>query len=87
VDSVPDPLLIRKSASAGNRTRASGSVARNSVHYTTEVVYKLIKYTAHNCILELHIMQFKLHDIVFSIATTTYMMSRRYPKQRESDVI
>jgi hypothetical protein len=29
VDSVPDPLL-RKSGSAGNRTRASGSVARNS---------------------------------------------------------
>jgi hypothetical protein len=27
---VPDPLLLRKSGSAGNRTRASGSVARNS---------------------------------------------------------
>jgi hypothetical protein len=30
VDPVPDPLLLRKSGSAGNRTRASGSVARNS---------------------------------------------------------
>jgi hypothetical protein len=30
VDPVPDPLLIRKSGSAGNRTRASGSVGRNS---------------------------------------------------------
>jgi hypothetical protein len=29
VDSVPDSLLLRKSGSAGNRTRASGSVARN----------------------------------------------------------
>jgi hypothetical protein len=32
VDPVPDPLLLRKSGSAGNRTRPSGSVARNSDH-------------------------------------------------------
>jgi hypothetical protein len=32
VDPVPDPLLLRKSGSAGNRTRSSGSVARNSDH-------------------------------------------------------
>jgi hypothetical protein len=32
VDPVPDPLLLRKSGSAGNRTRISGSVARNSDH-------------------------------------------------------
>jgi hypothetical protein len=32
VDSVPDPLLLRKSGSAGNRTMASGSVVRNSDH-------------------------------------------------------
>jgi hypothetical protein len=30
VDPVPDPLLLRKSGSTGNRTRASGSVAKNS---------------------------------------------------------
>jgi hypothetical protein len=30
VDSVPDPPLLRKSGRAGNRTRASGSVATNS---------------------------------------------------------
>jgi hypothetical protein len=30
VDPVPDPLLFRKSDSAGNRTCTSGSVARNS---------------------------------------------------------
>jgi hypothetical protein len=30
VDPVPDPLLLRKSGSAGNRTRTSGSVVRNS---------------------------------------------------------
>jgi hypothetical protein len=39
VDPVPDPLLLRKSASAENNlTQTSGSVARNSDHYTTEVV-------------------------------------------------
>jgi hypothetical protein len=32
VDPVPDPLLLRKSGSTGNRTRTSGSVARNSDH-------------------------------------------------------
>jgi hypothetical protein len=32
VDPVPDPLLLRKSGSAGNRTRTSGSAARNSDH-------------------------------------------------------
>jgi hypothetical protein len=36
VDLVPNPLLLRKSGNAGNRTRTSGSVARN--HYTTEAV-------------------------------------------------
>jgi hypothetical protein len=42
VDPVPDPLLLRESGSAGNRTRTSGSVARNSDHYTTEAVYFLL---------------------------------------------
>jgi hypothetical protein len=32
VDPVPDPLLLRKSASAGNRAGTSGSVARDSDH-------------------------------------------------------
>jgi hypothetical protein len=36
VDPFPDPLLFRKSGSAGNRSRTSGSVARNSDHWTTE---------------------------------------------------
>jgi hypothetical protein len=30
VDPFPDPLLLRKSVGAGNRTRTSGSVARNT---------------------------------------------------------
>jgi hypothetical protein len=36
VDPVSDPLLLRISGSSGNRTRTSGSVARNPDHYTTE---------------------------------------------------
>jgi hypothetical protein len=35
VDPVPDPLLLKKNGSGWNRTRTSGSVARNSGHYTT----------------------------------------------------
>jgi hypothetical protein len=41
VDPVPDLLLLRKSGSAGNRTRTSGSVARNSGHQTTGQLYLL----------------------------------------------
>jgi hypothetical protein len=41
VDPSPDPLLL-KSGSARNRTRTSGSVARNSNHETTEAVYFLL---------------------------------------------
>jgi hypothetical protein len=41
VDSVPDLLFFRKSGSAGNRTRISGSRARNSDHYITEVVIQI----------------------------------------------
>jgi hypothetical protein len=33
VDPVPDPLLLRKSGSAGNRIRTSGSVARKPSRY------------------------------------------------------
>jgi hypothetical protein len=38
VDPVPDPLLLRKSGSAGNLTRTSGSAVRNSDYWTTEAV-------------------------------------------------
>jgi hypothetical protein len=50
VNSVPDPLVLRKSGSAGNRTRTSGSVARNSDHQTTEAVNNppcQLKYRDH----------------------------------------
>jgi hypothetical protein len=38
VDPVPDPLLLKKCGRAGNRTRTSESVARNSDRYTTEAI-------------------------------------------------
>jgi hypothetical protein len=41
---IPDPLFVIKSGSAGNRTRTSGSVARNSDHKTIEArQYKTAK--------------------------------------------
>jgi hypothetical protein len=43
VDPVPDPLLFI-SGNAGNRTRASGSVAKNSDHSTTEAVLYIRVY-------------------------------------------
>jgi hypothetical protein len=36
-------LLLRKSGSAGNRTRSSGSVARNPDHQTTQAAVRYIK--------------------------------------------
>jgi hypothetical protein len=45
VDPVPDPLLLIKSASAGNWTRASGSVARNSDQYSTEAVPVILTFS------------------------------------------
>jgi hypothetical protein len=49
VDPVPDPVLLGKSDSAGNRNRTSGSVARNSDHQTRKAVYEddyLLEYNA-----------------------------------------
>jgi hypothetical protein len=48
VDPVPDPLLLRKSGSAGNRTWTSGSVARNSDHQTTEAIKWWTHHTNYN---------------------------------------
>jgi hypothetical protein len=39
---VADPLLLRISGSAGNRTRTSGSAARSFDHWTTEEVVKTL---------------------------------------------
>jgi hypothetical protein len=53
VDRVSDPLFFFP-GSAGNRTRASGSVAKNSDHYTTEAVsvsYNLLEKYRHGTLL------------------------------------
>jgi hypothetical protein len=47
MDSVPDPLLLRKSGIGWNRTQNYGSVARNSEHETTEAVAKRILDLEH----------------------------------------
>jgi hypothetical protein len=44
MDPVPDPLLFFYSGSAGNRTWASGSIAKNADHYTTEAVKDIISF-------------------------------------------
>jgi hypothetical protein len=55
-DSVPDLLILRKSGSAGNRMRTSGSVARNFDHKTSEayqltcnkdVIFVCVHYLPH----------------------------------------
>jgi hypothetical protein len=43
VDPVPDLLLLRKSGSARNPTRASGSVGRNCDHWTIIIIIIIIK--------------------------------------------
>jgi hypothetical protein len=47
VDPIPDPLLLRKADSAGDRTRTSGSVGRNSDHLTTEAVINVNEQNIH----------------------------------------
>jgi hypothetical protein len=44
VDPVPGLLLLGKPDSVSNRTRTSGSVARNSDHQTTEAVYVVVRH-------------------------------------------
>jgi hypothetical protein len=48
VDPTPDSLFLRKSGSAGNRTRTSGSVARYSDQYTTEAGGNIINKLSLN---------------------------------------
>jgi hypothetical protein len=52
LDPVPDPLLLRKSGGAGDRTRTSGSVARNSEHWTTEEVIHHFTQTTFQILTE-----------------------------------
>jgi hypothetical protein len=51
VDPVPDPLLLRKSGSAGNRTRTSGSIAR-ATETTEAVCQKRSPRKRRNCVTQ-----------------------------------
>jgi hypothetical protein len=51
VDPVTDPLLLRKSGTAGNRNGTSGFVGRNSDHYTAEAVKEGITLQIESYIL------------------------------------
>jgi hypothetical protein len=42
VNPVPDPLLLRKSGSARNRIRTSGSIARNSDHCNVQAHLEIV---------------------------------------------
>jgi hypothetical protein len=50
VDLDPDPLILSKSCSTGNRSRTSGSAVRNSAHKTIEVyflLHNIHKFSSH----------------------------------------
>jgi hypothetical protein len=44
VEPVPDPLLLRKSGTVGNRTRTSGSVVRNFEELRFDIFKVVIIY-------------------------------------------
>jgi hypothetical protein len=58
MDPFLDPLLLRKSSSAGNRTRTSVSVGKNSDHYTTEVVN----------IQAIHYVSYLILNLIFNVS-------------------
>jgi hypothetical protein len=66
VDPVPDPLLLRKSGSAGNRTRTSGSVARNCDHHMQQ------------WFLHLHFNIYLFYIFTFYVFTLSFFTSRFY---------
>jgi hypothetical protein len=72
VDPVTDPLLLRKSSSAGNRTRASGSVARNSDHWHN--VAKHCKFDARGTVVP---STATASDPTFEIEIATFTSAKR----------
>jgi hypothetical protein len=81
VDPDPDPLLLKKSDSAWNWTRTSGSVAKSPEHQTTEEVHKYVKChhsTAVWCTatqaLTTHLLQFhRLQTAAKQITFITFL--------------
>jgi hypothetical protein len=81
VHPVPDPLLLRKSGSAGNRTQSSGSVTRNSDHLTTEAVTQLL-YTSHIKIWKLSKIMFSQSQSQSYFATDSQSVSTSWCRAR-----
>jgi hypothetical protein len=76
VDPDSDLLLLRKCGSAENRTRTSGSVARNSDHKTTEN-NDFIKSTTHMhqgslFLSEFYILSFKFIILINGFIRNLY---------------
>jgi hypothetical protein len=71
MDPVPDPLFLRKSGRAGNRTRISGYVARNSDHSTTDAVL-VYNWEEHICFALTSLSRtFEVSQYVFWIMSLT----------------
>jgi hypothetical protein len=79
VDPVPDPLIFF-SGSAGNRTRASGSVAKNSDHQTIEAVNVLLQLANKNGI------QNNIEFIVSSDMITTHPDNIRKTEENKHQI-
>jgi hypothetical protein len=75
VDPVPDPLLLRKSGSAENRSRTSGSVVRKSDHWTTEAAIK--RYTFLICVL--HISASSVSERLITVQLLLHDSAHNFP--------
>jgi hypothetical protein len=82
---VLDPLLLRKCSSAGNRTRASGSLGRNSDHYTTEAIWTGINQIQ----MKLHSawIWVMLHDIINETGHHAVSLGQRYAKHKRHTLV
>jgi hypothetical protein len=86
VDPVPDPLLFRKSGSAGNRIRTSGSVARTTeaVHKNTHITHTTLKQsTAHKAT---QTIKDTLHTVNKKKDSVTLVHERTIPTERPPPV-
>jgi hypothetical protein len=85
VDPVPDSLLLRKFSSVGNRTRISGSLARNSGHYTTEAVVQVyvIYHQYSTETYAIHTAQFrKRRQFITEHTATRYVLCQKLQQKK-----
>jgi hypothetical protein len=98
VDPVPDPAILKKSCSAGNRTLTSASVARNysgSVdrnydHYSTDAVYGELTFITNVCILLAWLLiykKIKLDRLVVCVWTEMFCIPMRFASYRSGSLL